>query len=388
MNRRNVPKYCRHSSGQARVCINGKFYYLGKFGSAESNRKYERLIAQYLATGHVGGDNDLTVTELISRYWQHVKGYYRKAGEPTSEVERMKVALRYLRRLYGTVPVSDFTPLDLKAVRQSFIDSGICRSSVNKQVDRIRRMFRWGVSEGMVPPNVLHGLKAVEALRKGRCPGVPEPAPVTPIDETIVEATIPHMPPVVRDIVRFQLATGCRPGEACQLRAADIDRSGPVWLYRPESHKTQHLGRERIVPIGPKTQEILISYLAEREEEEYLFSPKSSEQLRRIDARRNRKTPLSCGNRAGTNRKKKPKRKAGDCYSTATYRRAIERACENAKVERWTPGRLRHTAATKIRSLYGLEAAQVMLGHSTADTTQIYAERDLAKAVEVAAQIG
>jgi integrase len=49
---------------------------------------------------------------------------------------------------------------------------------------------------------------------------------------------------------------------------------------------------------------------------------------------------------------------------------------------------LRHTAATLIRSRYGLETAQVVLGHAKADTTEIYAERDLAKARSVMAEIG
>jgi hypothetical protein len=35
-----------------------------------------------------------------------------------------------------------------------------------------------------------------------------------------------------------------------------------------------------------------------------------------------------------------------------------------------------------------LEAAQVVLGHSRADVTQVYAERDLSLAERVAAQIG
>ncbi len=38
-------------------------------------------------------------------------------------------------------------------------------------------------------------------------------------------------------------------------------------------------------------------------------------------------------------------------------------------------------AATRIRSEFGLETAQVVLGHAKADVTQIYAERDQAKAV-------
>jgi hypothetical protein len=41
-----------------------------------------------------------------------------------------------------------------------------------------------------------------------------------------------------------------------------------------------------------------------------------------------------------------------------------------------------------IRARYGLEAAQVILGHSRTDVTQVYAERDLAKAVEVMREIG
>jgi integrase len=54
----------------------------------------------------------------------------------------------------------------------------------------------------------------------------------------------------------------------------------------------------------------------------------------------------------------------------------------------WTPLQLRHTAATMIRSRFGLEAAQTVLGHAKADTTQIYAERDLARAHAVMAEIG
>ena len=46
------------------------------------------------------------------------------------------------------------------------------------------------------------------------------------------------------------------------------------------------------------------------------------------------------------------------------------------------------TAATEIRSKFGLEAAQVILGHSQANVTQVYAERDLAKGIEVAKRIG
>jgi integrase len=55
---------------------------------------------------------------------------------------------------------------------------------------------------------------------------------------------------------------------------------------------------------------------------------------------------------------------------------------------RWSPLQLRHTFATLIRARYGLEATSNVLGHAKADVTQIYAERDLAQARQIAAEVG
>jgi site-specific recombinase XerC len=55
---------------------------------------------------------------------------------------------------------------------------------------------------------------------------------------------------------------------------------------------------------------------------------------------------------------------------------------------RWHPNQLRHSFATRVRKVHGLEAVQVLLGHSRADVTQVYAERNEALAAEIAAKIG
>ena len=57
-------------------------------------------------------------------------------------------------------------------------------------------------------------------------------------------------------------------------------------------------------------------------------------------------------------------------------------------VPSWHPHQLRHSAATAVRKAFGLEAAQVVLGHSSADITQTYAERNLSLAQRVAAECG
>lgn len=50
--------------------------------------------------------------------------------------------------------------------------------------------------------------------------------------------------------------------------------------------------------------------------------------------------------------------------------------------------RLRHSNATRVRKDYGLAAARVLLGHSQADVTQVYAERNHGLAATAAAKIG
>jgi integrase len=226
----------------------------------------------------------------------------------------------------------------------------------------------------------------VTGLGKGRTKAK-ESVPVEPVPEAIVDATLPHLPEVVADMVRFQLLTGCRPGEVCKLRPCDLDRSKKVWTYKPESHKTEHHGRTRIIYIGPRAQKILLRYLV-RDSQANCFRPCDSEEKRRAAASRARKTPLSCGNKPGSNVKRTKKRIVGSQYITSSYRRAIHRACDKAKLDRWGPNRLRHSAATDIRREYGLEAAQVILGHANASTSEIYAERDAKLGARIAREIG
>ena len=45
------------------------------------------------------------------------------------------------------------------------------------------------------------------------------------------------------------------------MRTRDIDTSGKIWEYRPESHKTEHHGKERVIFLGPRAQEIVRPFL-------------------------------------------------------------------------------------------------------------------------------
>ena len=66
---------------------------------------------------------------------------------------------------------------------------------------------------------------------------------------------------MVRDMMSLQRYTGMRSGELIIMRPCDIDRTGDVWIYTPMTHKTEHYGKKRVVPLGPRSQRLLLPYL-------------------------------------------------------------------------------------------------------------------------------
>ncbi|MCC6492133.1 MAG: site-specific integrase, partial [Pirellulales bacterium] len=319
-----VPKYQKHrASGQAVVTINGRDYYLGPHGTRGSKLEYDRLITEWLASGRSASygapQHDLTIVELAADYVSYAKGYYGAASK-TSEYYRVVRVVRPLKDLYGRTPAAEFGPQQFKAIRNRLVDEGKSRSYANEFMQRVVRIFRWAAAEGHIPPTIPQALAMIPGLRRGKTEAR-ETEPVLPVDDATVDATLEHMPEVAADMVRLQRFSGARPAEICILRPCDLDRSGDVWTYKPQRHKTQHHGRQRVIFIGPKAQAVLLRYLA-RGAEDYCFRPCDSMAKYRAARASARKTPLSCGNRPGTNRRSRPRKVPGECYAVDAYRRA------------------------------------------------------------------
>ncbi len=88
-------------------------------------------------------------------------------------------------------------------------------------------MFKWGVSEELVPPSVHQALQSVPGLRRGRA-DVRESEPVRPVADASVDPIQPYVARQVWAMVELQRLTGMRPGEVCTMRTKDIDTSGAV----------------------------------------------------------------------------------------------------------------------------------------------------------------
>lgn len=483
--RTRVPSYRHHkASGQARVTIDGTDHYLGVFGSPESKERYRKVLAEHLGKQprtiaddlqDQGCDlHEVTIETVLAAYWQHASAAYvdRSTGKPKAELSNIKHAMRVVRGLFGSrgthtqdLLASRFGPLKLKQCRQVLIDQGHTRTHVNDQVARIRRMFRWATENEIVPPAVFHGLQSVGGLKKGEA-AVREGRKVPPVPMLHVEAVLPHVSRQVAAAIRLQLLTGARPGEILAMRPCDVERDGPhgCWTFRPQHHKTEHHGHDRIIFLGPKAQAILEPFLT-RDAEAWCFSPIEAERERNDAKMAARKCQPSRRYDPRKRRKVKPLVQPDEVYTVDSYRRAIERGVRAAnavtvrravaaallaevdndivrrrsarlsprvlvdavgqikldaealvlllvaagldepeavkvvervekvvtKVEvmrRWTPHQLRHTAGTELRREFGVETAQVTLGHKNVNVTEVYAEKNLDAVARAIAKVG
>ena len=381
--RRNpTPSYLPHNqSGRARAVWTDQAgtrrdrLLPGPYDSQESRAAFGRLVLELETSSLQTGAEGETVADVLLAFRLHADKHYRDPdGNPTSEIHQVKIVIKAIRELYGEKPVGDFGPLALKAARQKWVNDGRSRTECNRRIGIVKRIFRWAVSEQLVPVAIYQAIATVAGLQKGRT-NARELEPIGLVDDAVVDATLPFLNRHVRGLVELQRLTGCRPGEACSIRRSEIDTGGAVWLYKPTHHKTSHRGKSRTVAIGPRGQKLLREFFTP-DIEDYLFSPRRAlAEVRGTPAKAKLKMRV---------KKRAPKER----YNRTSYTRAIARAVVAAQVEHWHPNQLRHTHATKVRKAFGLEHAGAALGHAKMSATEIYAERDAGLALEVAAKLG
>ena len=401
------PSYLLHQrSGQARVRLEKdgrcREHYLGPYGSPESWEMYHRLVAEHLqeSDGDVSDSTEveegLSIAEIVVQYDEFSREYYVKDGEITND--RFRAVVGPLVTLYGSTPASEFGPNRLRAVREHIILRGhagqakydengklvkpgepLSRGYVNALVRDLLRMFKWGVSRELLPVSVYDALRAVEGVRKGKDNRLCEAKPVRPVPEEDFEAVVAAASPQIATMLQVQRLAGMRPDEVTIMRPRDIEETGDLWIYRPESHKLDWQGIDKEILLGPRAQALLVPWLEGRSDDAYLFSPKEvAEASYSARRRREKKKPRR-------SRRKRPPR---EHYTDDTYRRAVQRICKEVDVPSWSPGRLRHNAGTEVRQEFGVEAAQLVLGHRKLSTTEIYAEKNREKYQEIIRSIG
>lgn len=366
-----VPKYRRHTLRDfAFVEVDGKRVRLpGRFGSVESRAAYRKLTAGITSnrtrpdTSAAIRRETATVADIVLLWLDHCKAYYVNSRE----YNNCRGAGNVLVMQFPDLLASEFGPRRLKELQSSLADQKLSRGYIGGVVNRVRRCWRWAVSEELVSPDAYAALVAVQGLRPGATAAV-ESAKKGPVTWESVELVCGELSPTVAAMVKFQWFTGCRSDSLCNARGDQFDRTGEVWEWRPK-HKTQFLGRSLVLPIGPQAQAV-IRELLDRAGRGVVFVP----------------------SRDGFNRV------YGERYTSNSYGQAVKRAIIRLNAKRkkkkkppipsWTPHQLRHSRGHLVRERYGIEAAQAVLGHDSLDATEIYSARRLGVARDVAKEIG
>jgi integrase len=370
---------------------------LGPWQSKEANTAYANVLKTLAANEGRWPDaapptplNERTITEVALAFVQQRLPQYRAESKEPYEFQHIVIPL--LVAQFGPLPAIEFTPKRLKLLRETFIAKSWCRTTINRQITRVKTIFKWAAEEELVPGTVHHALTAVRCLPP-LTPNVKEPLGRPPAFAGDVAAVLPHLEPTIAIMLQVQWLTGCRSGEIRIMRLQDLDRSNSAsWLYHPGSqagkygqHKNAWRGQTRTIVMGPQAIALLSPLLVGLLPTDYLFSPQRDKDARCERKRSQRKSKVQPSQ---NNRKQPhPKKVPSEFYSRGTYAGHIRRACAKVGIK-FTPYSLRHGRKMDLESRFSAETARAQLGQKSIQSTTHYGHLDLSTAAKAMREVG
>jgi len=323
-----VPTHCHHKgSGRSYITWNGTEIYTGLSGSIEAAESYAKMLSNIMAYGEpcpkVEVQVRLSVATIAKKYLEHVK---REKPPDSDEDKAVGRVVKDLERF--DYPAEKFSPGRLTELIQMWVDKRLALTTINKKHNYLLNIFRWAAQMDLVTPTVWSALLTVRKIKPGRT-SAKQPKKVKPVACEVVESILDHCQPRIAAVLRMQLYTGMRCGEVLRMTMAEIHGN----VYAPYKHKNRWRNKDRTVYLGPKAMELINQWKTD-DPHAPLFTSMTSDY----------------------------------------YGRWVKIACKRAKVPHFTSHQIRHYHATMVRAKFGLDAAQAALGHSSARTTEIYAE--------------
>ena len=338
-----------------------------------ARRRFQSWLADWLDAPRLCGveQDEVTIGAAWAQCAAWARRYYRRPdGTLSGQHAQLSYAMAPVVELFGAIPAREFGVRHLRAVRQRLLERGsLSRRTINARINQIRRVWRWFAEHELAGGHQVQELAALRPIPPGRL-GARESAPVQPVSEAVFQAIIETARAArgwslraAGSLAELQWWSAMRPAEACSLRGTDIEHRRTCWLVRPAMHKTAHRGRRREIWLGPRAQRVLTALPT-------WGSP----------------GPLFAGLLRG--RPLAGRRGDGSAALVRRYRQLLHELCRRCGVEPVSPNRFRHAAATRLRARYGLEVAQVVLGHASAAMTEVYAGPDGGRAAQVLAEAG
>lgn len=355
--RRRWPRMTMHSSGQARVRLNGKAHYLGPWKSPEAHERYAALLKQWEANGRepigprpiTAVEAMLTVRDLSAQYLSWIDGTrrYHKGDKPTSQRRVAGRALSLFEGFAGAVPVRRLNEPLLIQWRDRLEGEfpRWTRETINRTFAHVLRMLAWGRQRHFwcrrrCGPTARSSNREAWCLRQPAREGATEARgscrrrregrsallQTGRVDDAAATADVDAARRCLRD------ALGGHRQERAE-RHVDLHRRGREnRALRTRNTLCAAAGsaaHPRPVPALPAA---------------FIFSPAKAMADRHAARKRQRK---GCATRRVFNNKWHP----------VCYRQHVVAACEKASVQMFTPHELRHKAITHAANTVGVHAA-------------------------------
>lgn len=402
MAKKKVPGLLQHKGKNLGYSINPntrKTTYHGQWGLAATKQAYLRWCAELLTedvTPSIVPEHEPVVADLVNAMIKHSLSYYRDpvTGKPTSQLGVIKSALRELD-LYLETKIKDFKPSTLVAVRAAIVHRDImpqsegtpkkklCISSVNNAIVKIRQMFKLGVEWELVPVEIYQALAQVQHLNWRTAPTLRNPDKIAPVPVEYFPLIMPHLKPLYQALLKVHIETGMRVKELCSMRWSEITEVEPgvLWCYSPAEHKNSHRGDTRTIYIKQHFIDLMRSVRKPLWDADAVWCQRGVGR----HAGYSGMISADCYGRAieGAQKRYNEGRISIEAGARTDKKKFKYTSAKRVPMAHWTPLQIRHTYATQVRRTHGLEGAQAVLGHSTIDATQIYAEKrdDLARSI-------
>jgi integrase len=320
--------------------LNGRFRWmtLGRYpemtvakahkahGAAMSNRDSGIDPGSLTVAANIANRAAATVAELADQF---LTLYSKPRKKSAFEDERL-LRVEVLPHL-GTMRAADVRRRDVLALLDGIVARG-AGVTANRVLAVLRKAYNWGISR--------------ELVEFSPCAQVPRPTvehererflSADELKRFLIGIEAPDLfefTKTTKHALRFQLATGSRPGEAAGATWQEFDLQAGVWTIPAERTKTHH---EHTIPLSRYARQVLA-------------------EVRLLD-------PLSAHPFPGRKGPMLP----------ATMSTAINGNLAALKLERFTPHDLRRSCATHLASLgHSRVVISRILGHALPGVTRIY----------------
>lgn len=286
-----------------------------------------------------------TVDVSFERFLCYLQSYLDKSTELTTHRCCHK---RFTNVVSGDMSLKRFTVKHLRQFRDHLISESLSRKTIREYLNKTIRWIGFAWEQGEVSQETFLACKNLwmPNPRQGR-----PAAKTVPVKWSDIVQILPYLSQTVANLLQLHWHTGSRPNEIVQINSNDLETVSPdLTLWHLKTHKGSWRGEDRTLFLGGPAMSILQGMKPSTKG--YYFP--------------------SVQNKKGFISRLTYQRLVKKCTVVLTANGIIKNPSE------WTIRGIRNGRAKQVQQCHGIEAARVLLGHTSQAMTSHYVGNSMA----------